>query len=111
MVFSLGFLYIFVHGASDGARWRQDGGKMAQDGPKLAQDGPKMAPRGPKMAPRWPKMGPRGAQEVPSWGLTLIGPRKTGERGSMFGRPWPLGRLARAVLFINKHPQTRDIGS
>ena len=111
--------------APRGPKRPQDGPKMAPRGPKMGSGwaqkpsnylgemhifaypvhlDSKMAPRGPKIpqdSPKRPQDGPRWAQEVPSWGLTPIGGRSTGERVSMFGRPWPLGRLARAVLFLN----------
>ena len=110
--------------APDGPRKAQGDPKMA---PRWPQGGPKMAhktikhtranwlicliqciliPGWPQDSPKRPQDGPKWAQEVPSWGLTPIGPRKgiVGEskgraKVSKFGRLWPLGRLARAVLF------------
>ena len=115
---SLGKINIFAVEGHLSPKMAQDGAKLAPRGPKIAQDGPKMGSRGRACACTCAFFGPdwdRGEVDRKasarahgdSWGLTGIGGRSGREKGSMFGRPWPLGRLARAVLFINKNTQSR----
>ena len=105
-------------GPKKSPRWPQEAPRWPQDGPNMAPRRPKMSPRGPKMAQDGPKMaqdGPKGPQNQKSQKTQEVAhvralvrgiardsdPRKTRGKRSIFRRPWPQGRPARAVLLLS----------